>query len=113
MVTSAPVPPRARVMIAIPSSYPGGGRPAQTGTSLPSPGRPARRGDGGLTVGVERAGVLGDVDRVLLERGQRNDLEGALVGRREHDGGRQAVPVGAQPVGGRDAPAVARHETGK
>src|ERR1700733_8381447 len=104
MVTFVPVRPRARVMIAMPQRYP----PRVPGRHRGTPGA------AGLAVPVlEGPRVLGNVDRVLLERGQGNDLQGALVGRREHDRRREAVLVGAQPVRRRDAPAVSWHETGE
>src|ERR1700744_1137924 len=102
MVTFVPVRPRARVMIAMPQRYPRRVPGRHRGTS----------GAAGLAVPVlEGARVLGNVDRVLLERGQGNDLECALVCGREHDWRREAVLVGAQPVRRRDAPAVSWHET--
>src|ERR1700733_2482306 len=102
MVTFVPVRPRARVMIAMAQRYPRLIPRRHRGTS----------GTAGLVVPVlEGPRVLGNVDRVLLERGQGNDLKCALVGGREHDRRRETVLVGAQPVRRRDAPSVARHET--
>jgi len=50
--------------------------------------------------------VVGNVDLVFQERFQRYDLEGALVGARQHHGGGVAVVVGAKPVQRGDAPSV-------
>jgi hypothetical protein len=50
--------------------------------------------------------VVGNVDLVFQERFQRYDLEGALVGARQHHGGGTAVVVGAKPVQRGDAPSV-------
>ena len=61
----------------------------------------------------QRAGVRRDVDRVLLERGERDDLQGALVRGREQPRGGQAVVVGTEPVRRRDAPAAAGYEARK
>src|SRR6201986_1612766 len=102
MVACVPVRPRARVMIAMPQRYPRRVPGRHRGTP----------GGAGLAVPVlEGARVLGNVDTVLLERGQGNDLTCGLACGREHDWRREAALVGAQPVRRRDAPAVSRHET--
>ena len=56
----------------------------------------------------QRARVPGHVDGVLLEPRERDDLEGARVGRREYDRRGEAVLVRLQPPRGDDAPTVAR-----
>lgn len=53
------------------------------------------------------------VHGVLLECLERNDLEGALVGGRQHDEGGGAVAVGPQPVDRGHAPAIAGNEPGE
>ena len=63
--------------------------------------------------GLERPRVGRDVDGVLLESGERHDVERPLMGGRQHDVGRGAVEVGPKPVHGGDAPAVAGREPGK
>jgi catechol 2,3-dioxygenase-like lactoylglutathione lyase family enzyme len=75
-------------------------------------GYPARAPSGAVLVVrvFQRARVRGNVDRVLLERGERDDLKRALVGGGEHDRRGEAVLVGAQPVRRGDAPPVARDE---
>ena len=55
-------------------------------------------------------GIRRHVDGVLLERLERHELERALVRRRQHDVGRDAVLVGAPPVERGHAPAVAGHQ---
>ena len=50
---------------------------------------------------------------MLLERFERHDVEGAFVGGREDHVGGRAVLVGAKPVGGGHAPAVAGVEAGE
>jgi hypothetical protein len=50
---------------------------------------------------------------MFLERGERNDLKGPLVGGGQDDVGGRSVLVSAQPVDGGDAPPGARHEPGK
>lgn len=50
---------------------------------------------------------------MLLQQLERHDVEGTLVRAREHDGGRRAVQVRAQPVGRRDAPPVTRIQPGE
>lgn len=50
------------------------------------------------------------VDRVLLEYGQRNDIQRSLVGRRQHHVGGRAIAVSLQPIGCGDAPAIAGHK---
>ena len=47
------------------------------------------------------------------QRGERHDLQGTLMRRREHDGRGRPVLVRAQPVGGRHAPPVSRHQPGE
>src|ERR1700734_4061211 len=66
-----------------------------------------------LSVAFEGARVGRDVDRVLAQRGQRDDLKRALVRARQDDGRRAAILVGAKPVHGRHAPAIPRHQPGK
>ena len=61
----------------------------------------------------EGAQVGGDVDGVRLENLQRDDLERALVGGRQHHRGGGAVVVRLQPVGRRHAPPVPRHQAGE
>jgi phosphoglycerate dehydrogenase-like enzyme len=61
----------------------------------------------------QRAQVGGHVDRVLAQRIDRHDLQCPLVRRRHDDRGRHTVPVGAQPVRRRHAPAVAGHQPGE
>ena len=58
----------------------------------------------------ERSRIRGDVDRVLLERGQRNDLKRPLMGGRQHYVSGRAVLMRPQPVQRGHAPAVARRE---
>src|SRR6185503_6080772 len=62
---------------------------------------------------VERARVGRYVDGVLLEGRERHDREDRLVGGREYGGGSDAVAVGAGPVDGGDAPAVAGTQSGE
>ena len=50
---------------------------------------------------------------MLLERGERDDLKGALMGGGEHDRGGEAVLEGAQPVRRGDAPPVSGNQAGK
>ena len=81
---------------------------ADAGWAVTSANPQVRRGGcRRLRSGLERAQVLGHVDGVLLQRGQRDDAQHRLVGRGEHDRRRDPLGVGARPVGGRDAPAVA------
>jgi hypothetical protein len=54
--------------------------------------------------------VARDVDRVLLEHGERHDVQCPLVRRREYYMGGSSIAVSAQPVHGRDTPAIAGHE---
>jgi hypothetical protein len=54
--------------------------------------------------------VRRDIHRVLLERGERNDLKRPLMGGRQHYVGGRAVFVRPQPVQRGHAPAVARLE---
>src|ERR1700679_4036763 len=93
MVTSASVRPRVRVMIAMTLTL--------SGSWV------------ALLVAFEGARVGRDVDRVLAQRGQRDDVERALVRARQDDGRRAAILVGAKPVHGGDAPAVPRHKPGE
>ena len=58
----------------------------------------------------EGSGVRGDVNGVLLERGERNDLKRPFMGGRQHYVGGRAVLVRPQPVQRRHAPAVAGGE---
>jgi hypothetical protein len=58
----------------------------------------------------EWSGVGRDVDGVLLERSERNDLEGTFMGGRQHDERGRAILVRPQPVQRGYAPAVAGHE---
>src|SRR5690606_31103818 len=60
---------------------------------------------------VERAGVCGYVDCVLLQHLERDDLERPLVRRREHDRCGGSDVARTQPVDRRDAPTVAGDET--
>jgi hypothetical protein len=65
------------------------------------------RGSGAIHVRFLEVGqVVWDVDLVFQQRFQRHDLEGALVGTRQHDGGGVAVVMGTQPVQRGDAPSV-------
>src|SRR5579859_4294901 len=78
---------------------------------------PSPRPDNALNLSggsaVQRARIGRDVHRVLLDRGQRDDLQAAFVGGGEHHRRGDAVAVGEQPVGRRHAPPVARHQPGK
>ena len=58
-------------------------------------------------------GSAGTSTACSLERFERDDVERPLVRRGEHDEGGRAVAVGAQPVDGGDAPAVAGDEPGE
>jgi len=51
------------------------------------------------------------VDGVGQEHIEVDDVERALVGRRQHHRGRRTIEVGAQPVAGRDAPSVTGVQT--
>ena len=61
----------------------------------------------------EAARAVRYVDGVLLERRERDDLQGQLVGGSEHDWGSCTVVVGAQPVRGGDTPAIPWRQTRK
>ncbi len=65
-------------------------------------GRPA----GGRGASAQRARICGHVDGVCLERRKRYDVQGALVGRGEHDRRCHALLVRLPPPGGHHAPAV-------
>lgn len=58
----------------------------------------------------EGSRIRRDVDRVFLERGERNDLKRPLMGGGQHDVRGRTVLVRAQPVDRGHAPAVARHK---
>jgi hypothetical protein len=62
---------------------------------------------------VEAAGMARDIHRVLLEHVEWHDVQRSLVGRREDHVSGSAIAVGAQPVHGRDAPAITGHQAGK
>src|ERR1700678_615189 len=97
MVTSAPVRPRVRVILAMTPTLSG-----SLAALLVA-----------LLVAFEGARVGRDVDRVLAQRGQRDDLQRALVRARQDDRRRAAILVGAKPVHGRHAPAVPRYQPGE
>src|ERR1700678_3241122 len=97
MVTSAPVRPRVRVILAMTPTLSG-----SLAALLVA-----------LLVAFEGARVGRDVDRVLAQRGQRDDVQRALVRARQHDRRRAAILVGAKPVHGRHAPAVPRYQPGE
>ena len=58
----------------------------------------------------ERSWIRGDVDGVLLERGERDDIKRPFVGGRQHYVGGRAVLVRPPPVHRGHAPAVAGFE---
>ena len=64
----------------------------------------------GSYLAPERSRIRGDVDGVLLERGERNDVKRPLMGRREHYVGVCAVLVRPPPVQRGHAPAIAGRE---
>jgi len=59
------------------------------------------------------SGIRGDVDGVLLERGERNDLKRPFMGGRQHHVGGRAILVRPQPVHRGHAPAVTGREPGE
>jgi hypothetical protein len=64
----------------------------------------------GSYLAPERSRIRGDVDGVLLERGERNDVKRPLMGRRQHYVGGCAVLVRPPPVQRDHAPAIAGRE---
>jgi len=64
----------------------------------------------GSYLAPERSRIRGDVDGVLLERGERNDVKRPLMGRRQHYVGGGAVLVRPPPVQRGHAPAIAGRE---
>ena len=67
----------------------------------------------GLTSGAEIARPGRDIDGMLLERGQRDDLQGPLVGGGQDHVSGGAVMVGPKPVDRSHAPSIAGHQAGK
>ena len=62
---------------------------------------------------LESARVGRDVDGMLLQCCEWHDLQHRLIGGGQHDGRRDAVAVSSGPVHRRNAPAVARRESGE
>ncbi len=62
---------------------------------------------------AQLAGVVGNIDCVFTEQLQRDDLQCPLVGGGENNRGGDTVAGGPVPVDGRNAPSVARLQSGK
>lgn len=62
---------------------------------------------------LQGAGIRRDVNCVVLEHGERNNVQSSLMGRRQHHWCSSAVVVGAQPVRGSYAPAIPWLQPGK
>src|SRR6478735_1771767 len=83
-----------------------------THTAHLSGGRATRPGRTGSAL-VQPAQVTGHVHGVPLQHGEWDQREHGGVRRGEHDRRGRPLAVGARPVGGRDAPAVARVQAGE